>query len=73
MITKDFSINPPEAMLLWNKSKRQVMWAIYRDHIRARQGLNNDAWFISFQSCVSLWGYPTATNLLDEIEAGYHG
>lgn len=70
---KDFSIAHKEAELLFGKSKKQVEWAILREKIKARQALNTNQWFISYQSCVALWGQPVATNLVKEITEGYHG
>lgn len=70
---KDFSIGHGEAQLLFGKSKKQVEWAIDRGKLRWRQALNTNQYFISFRSCVELWGEPVASNLIDEITREYHG
>jgi len=65
---QDFAIAPKEAELLWGKSKREIQWALWTDKVRARQALNTSQWFISYNSCVALWGEPIAKNLVAEIE-----
>lgn len=49
----------------WNKTTSQVMMAIYKERIMARQSCEGEAWLILKQSVVDLWGDP-----INELELG---
>jgi hypothetical protein len=58
-----------EAMALFGKQKRSVEYAIWKDHIKARQSRVGAVWMIEYHSCVENWGKPIDENLLKEILA----
>lgn len=66
-VDDDFTITLGEACLLWGLTKRKVEWAVWRYQVKARQSVVGHAWLISYRSCVTLWGQPTADVILAEI------
>jgi len=63
----DVPISIQEAILLFDKSKKTVYWAIWRDSIRARKSVNSKNWMLSLASCIALWGQPIMQNLMVDI------
>lgn len=49
----------PEVMRAWGKTQMQVMMAIYRDQIVARQvNSYKGTWLVARGSVIALWGQP---------------
>lgn len=70
----DVPISKQEAQLLFNKSKKVVEYAVWKDKVRARQSVNSENWMLSLNSCIALWGEPVMQNLVNDIREGWeHG
>jgi hypothetical protein len=73
MELETFPITIKEASRLWDKTKRQVLWAVWRDTVKARQCSFSDSWILDFNSCQSLWGVPADEKLVAELREDWHG
>ena len=72
-VQNDVPITIQEAMCFWDKSKKQVYWAIWREQVKARQSVCSENWILSYNSCVDLWGAPSMTDLAVSVLEDWHG
>lgn len=47
-----------EACILWNKTPRQLHWAINRDQVVSRKSITSGTWLVTYSSLLSHFGEP---------------
>ena len=47
-----------EACRMWDKSPRQIMWAIDKDYVVSRKSITGGSWLITYDSLVKHFGEP---------------
>jgi hypothetical protein len=73
MNIETFPITILEAQNIWGKSKRQILWAAWKDHIKARQCSYSRSWLLDYNSCAAFFGKPLDEKLVDDIREDWHG
>lgn len=73
MELETFPISIKEAQNIWGKTKRQVLWAVWRDNIKARQCFFSKSWLLDYNSCAAFFGEPIDQKLVDDIRMDWHG
>ena len=47
-----------EVVALFGVTRKQVQWAIWRDHVRARKSVTGGTWLLHYGDCVKYFGKP---------------